>query len=68
MVFNVYLLGQIQPRYNYVPPTEGEGGRIAFGADPVGVRVAHCLHSYLLNQWVDFDQTCTTHYWEGGKK
>ena len=29
------------------PSTEGEGGHIAFGADPVGigVRVAHCLHS-----------------------
>ena len=44
----------------YVPLTEGERGHIAFSADPVGVgvRLAHCLHS-LLNQWVDFDQTCT---------
>ena len=37
---------------SYVPPNEGERGHIAFGADPVGV--AHCLHSCLLNQWVDF--------------
>ena len=33
-------------------------GHIAFGAYPVGVRVASCLH-YLLNQCVDFDQTST---------
>ena len=37
------------------------GGGIAFGADPVcvGVCIASCLHSYHLNQWVDFDQTFT---------
>ena len=27
------------------PPAEGEGGHIAFGADPVGVGVDSCLHS-----------------------
>ena len=39
------------------PQPKGRGD-IAFGADPVGVGVASWLHFYLLNQWVDFDQTC----------
>ena len=39
------------------PTNEGEEGHIAFGEDPVDVRVASCLRSYLLNQWVDFHQT-----------
>ena len=39
------------------PQLKGRGGHIAFGAEPVGI--SHCLHSYLLNQWVGFDQTCT---------
>ena len=30
---------------DYVPPTEGWGGHIAFGADPVGVCVVSYLHS-----------------------
>ena len=49
-------------------PTEWEGGHIAFGADPVGVGVAFCLHSCLLNQYVDFDQTCTDTSLGGGKE
>ena len=49
----------------YVPATEEDGGHIAFGADPVGVRIA-ALH--LLNQWVDLTKLAQTHYWEGGKK
>ena len=32
--------------HHYVPLTEGDGGHIAFGADPVGVREASCLHSF----------------------
>ena len=34
-----------------------EEGHIVFGADPSGVSVASFLH-YLLNQLMDFDQTC----------
>ena len=42
-----------------VPPlTEWEGVHIAFGADPVGVCEASCLY-YLLNQWMDSEQSCT---------
>ena len=33
------------------------GGDIVFSADPVGVGVATCLHSYLLIEWTDFSQT-----------
>ena len=39
------------------PQPKGRRGHIAFGEDPVDI--AHCLLSYLLNQWVDFDQICT---------
>ena len=39
------------------PTNEGEEGHIAFGEDPVDVRVASYLRSYHLNQWVDFHQT-----------
>ena len=45
------------PVVYYVPPIEGEGGHIAFGADPIGFGSWSAL--YLLNQLVDFDQTCT---------
>ena len=31
-------------------PNRRGGGHIAFGADPIDIRVASCLHSYLLNQ------------------
>ena len=47
----------------YVLPTEGERGHTAFGADAVVicfgviVGVAFLSALYLLNQWVDFDQT-----------
>ena len=34
------------------------GRHIVFGADPVGVGLASFTR-YLLNRWMDFDQTCT---------
>ena len=38
--------------------TEG-GGHIGFGANPVDVHILVASFTYsLLNQWVDFDQTC----------
>ena len=54
---------------NYVPSTE-VGGHIAFGVDPVGVGHLRSFLSafYLLNQWVDFDQTCTDTLLGGGKE
>ena len=36
---------------------KGEWEHSAFGADPVGVCMSSCLHSFLLNQCVEFDQT-----------
>ena len=54
------------------PSTDGEWGHLAFGADPecvgVGVRVSHYSPLYLLNQWVDFDQTFTDILLEGRKE
>ena len=50
-----------------VPQPKGRGD-VAFGADPVGIHVTSCLQSYLLNQWVDFDQTCTDTLLGGGEK
>ena len=42
----------------YVPHRRG-GGHIVFGADPVGVSIGTFLFArYLMNQWVDFNQTC----------
>ena len=51
----------------YVPPTEGECLKhIAFGADPVGVHVASCLHSVSwTNAWI-LTKLAQTHYWGGG--
>ena len=41
-------------------------GHIAFGADPVSVRVASCLHSISwTNGWI-LTKLAQTHYWEGG--
>ena len=42
------------------PTTEGGGWgeQIGFDVDPVSVGIAKYLYSYLLNQWVDFEQTC----------
>ena len=40
-----FFAGEQPNMCTYVSPTEGEGGHIAFGADPVGVRVASFLHS-----------------------
>ena len=56
--------------YTCITITEGEGGHIAFGADPVGVgiRVASFLHSYHLNQWVDLNKLAQTHYWDRWKE
>ena len=51
----------------YVPHQQKGRGDIAFGVDPVGIPVAHCLHLYLLNQSADFDQTCADTLL-GGKK
>ena len=42
--------------------------KVAFGAYPVGIRVTSRLHSYLLNQWMDFDRTCTDTLLGGRKK
>ena len=40
----------------------------AFGPDPVGIRVASCLHSISwTNGWI-LTKLAQTHYWEGGKK
>ena len=45
------------------PPNPEGGGYVVFGATPVGVgfgvgiRFFVSVH-YLLNQWMDFDQTC----------
>ena len=50
---------------------KGRGwGHIAFGADPVGIRVAACLHSTCIswtNKWI-LTKLAKTHYWEGGKE
>ena len=53
-----------------VPPTEGEGEKYCFGADPVGVGVlvVHCLHSVSWTNWWSLTKLAQTHYWEGGKK
>ena len=54
------------------PNTEG-GGIYCFGADPVGVSVGVSVHffvslHYLLNQLLDFDQTCIYTLLGEGKK
>ena len=52
------------------PPPQPKGmggGCIAFGADPVGVRIASCLHSFFWsNRWI-LTKLAYTHYWDGGK-
>ena len=40
----------------------GGRGHIAFGADPVGIRVASWTNGWILTK------LAYTHYWEGGKK
>ena len=55
---------------NYVPPTEGEGGgTYCFWCGSLRRRRWRCSLSarYLLNQWVDFDKTCTGTL-SGGRK
>ena len=47
---------------------KGGGGHIAFGADPVGVRVAHCLRSISWTSGCILTKLAQTHYWEGGNK
>ena len=42
---------------NYVPQPGGWGIYIVFGTDLVGVSFFISMH-YLLNQLMDFDQTC----------
>ena len=49
------------------PPQSGGGRHIVFGADPVGVHLFISLH-YLLNQSMDFDQTCTDTLLGGGEE
>ena len=48
--------------FKLCPPSEGVGGHIVFGVDPVGVSVggvAFLSAPYLLNHWMDLDQTGT---------
>ena len=54
----------------FSPPNRRGGEKYCFGVDPVGVGVlvVHCLHSYLLNQLVEFDQTCTDTLLRGRKE
>ena len=53
------------------PYREGGGGYIVFGADPVCIgvdfRFLVSVH-YLLNQSMDFDQTCTDTLLGGGEE
>ena len=58
---------------NYVPPTGRVGEYIVFGADPIGVSVGVCIRffvflHYLLNQLMDFDQTCIDTLFGGGEE
>ena len=46
-------------------PNRREGGHIAFGADPVGVGVASCLHSITYTNGSILTKLAQTHYWEG---
>ena len=57
------MISSYESVFSYYVPQ----GHIAFGVDPVGVRVS-CLHSYHLNQWVDFDQTSIETLLEAGKE
>ena len=50
------------------PQLKRRGGHIAFGVDPVSVRVASCLHSFSwTNAWI-LTKLAQTHYWDGAKK
>ena len=57
-LYNNFSLSTNAHGTGYVPPTEG-GGHIVFGADPVGICVGVRVLVASLNQWMDFDQTCT---------
>ena len=50
---------------------QSKGGRewdIGFDADPVGIRVASCLHFISwTNSWI-FTKLAQTHYWDWDKK
>ena len=62
MVFNHYHMGK---SLYLCPPME----YIVFGADPVGPSVSAFFHlHYLLNQLIDFDQTCKDTVLGGGEK
>ena len=66
MVFNHSHMGK---NLYLCPPTRkvGEYMYIVFGADPVGVRFFFSVH-YLLNQSIDFDQTCKDTLLRGGEE
>ena len=59
------LLGQLCP-----PNPEGGGyNNIVFGVDPVGVDVGSFISvHFLLNQLMDFDQTCIETLLGGGEE
>ena len=51
-----------------IDPQPGGWGYIVFGADPVGVGVSFFISvHYLLNQLLDFNQTCLGTLFGGGK-
>ena len=63
--FNKNLKKYLLRALSELPPLPGGwgGGYIVFSADPVGVGVGIVVHffvsvRYLLNQILDFDQTC----------
>ena len=63
MGLTIFFLSKIMS-----PNPWGGGGHIAFGADPVGIGVAHCVCSIpWTDRWI-LTKLAQTHYWEGGKK
>ena len=68
----MYCFIGIIKKFN-VPPTEGdsnewEGGHVAFGADPILIRIASCLLSvFWTSGWV-LTKLAQTHYLDEGKK
>ena len=50
------------------PQLKGSGATYCFGADPIGIHVASCLHSiFWTNGWI-LTKLAHMHYWDGGKK
>ena len=59
--------------FNYVPPTEGDsnrrgGGHVAFGADPILIRIASCLLSIFWTSGGILTKLAQTHYLDEGQK